>query len=109
MIDIEAERLIDLKEACRLPVFRNPKTKKAAHFSSIYRHILRGARDARGERVKLETIRTPGGLRTSVEAVERFIRQLTTGNSIPSPTTKTRRRQMHAAEKELAAAGFDLA
>jgi hypothetical protein len=107
MIDIETETLIDLRSACLLPVFRHPKTGKAAHISSVYRHVLHGARDANNNRVRLEVIRVPGGLRTSTEAVSRFIERLTSGETIPLPTTATRRKQMENAEKELAAAGFE--
>lgn len=106
MIDIQTEDLMDLKEAAREPVFRSPKTKKPAHVASIYRHVLRGGRAANGERVKLETIRTPSGLRTSRQAVERFIAALTNPDAAPAPTPSQRRREIEAAEKRLELAGI---
>ena len=108
MIDIETEDLIDLRAACREPVFRQ-KTGKALHISGMYRHVLRGARDANGDRVKLETVRTPSGLRTSREAIGRFIAALTDPDSdIPTPVPAVRRKQIADAEAELAGAGFAL-
>jgi len=89
MIDVFSEQLIDLHAACRLPPFRNVQTGKPAHISSMYRNILRGAVGACGERIKLETVRTPGGIRTSLEAVQRFCNELTHPDHWRS-TTKSR-------------------
>jgi hypothetical protein len=74
MIDVFAENLIDFRAVARLRPLRNNKTGKPAGLASIYRYVLRGARAANGERVKLEVVRTPSGLRSSRRAVERFIR-----------------------------------
>jgi hypothetical protein len=106
MIDISSEDLIDLRIACREPVFRS-RGGQPCHVSSLYRHILRGARDANGGRVKLEIVRTPSGLKTSRQAIERFIRQLTDPTA-PLPQTKARRSRQEAAERELRDAGFEL-
>jgi hypothetical protein len=107
MIDIETETLIALRDACREPVFCHGG--KPIHISGMYRYIMRGAKAANGQRIRLETVRTPGGLRTSREAISRFISTLTDpGTAIPPPTTAARRRQIESAEKELARAGFDL-
>jgi hypothetical protein len=110
MIDIYAETLLDLRQACRLPVFLNPRTKQPLHISGIYRHIKRGARAANGERIRLEVIRTPTGLRTSREAVGRFIVALTNPTPFaPISQCASRKRQIAQAEAELMAAGFELA
>src|SRR4051812_46477396 len=108
MIDILSEDLIDLREACNERVFRNGRTGKAAHFSSIYRHALRGARAANGDRVQLETVRCPGGLRTSREAIQRFIEALTNPDktSIGSRGSARHQHSLQRAERELAASGL---
>lgn len=107
MIDVFQEDLIDLRQACREPVFRNRLTKKPAHIASVYRYVMRGARAANGERIRLETVRTPRGMLTSREAIVRFIEALTNPDTpTPTPTSATRRRQIEQAEKELAEAGM---
>ena len=107
MIDPLNEELIDLQAACSLPPFRNPKTGKPCHKSALYRHVLRGSRAANGDRVRLDVVRTPSGLRTSREAVLRFIRALTDPDTpLPPIPTKNRAKQQEAAVAELVAAGF---
>jgi hypothetical protein len=106
MIDVDTEDLIDLREAARHRAFRQ-RNGKAAHFSSIYRWISRGARARNGARVVLETIKLPIGLRTTTQAITRFIDALTNpGNTSPAPTSATRRRQMQQTHKELTDAGM---
>jgi hypothetical protein len=107
MIDIESETLIDLCSACRLPVFVNQKTRRPCGIASMYRYILRGARAANGDRIKLETIKTPTGTRTSREAVERFIRALSDPDTpVAAPRSRVREKQIEEANSELIAAGF---
>lgn len=109
MIDVLVEDLIDLRRACREKPFCNGRTGKPAHIASMYRHVMRGARAANGERVRLETVRTPSGLRTSREAIARFIAALTDPNTpLIASTSALRRRQVDRACAELADAGFDV-
>jgi hypothetical protein len=109
MIDVTTEDLIDLQKACREPVYRNCRTGKPTHIATLYRHVMRGARAANGERIRLETIRTPSELRTSREAIQRFINSLTDPDAPVSPTSpKRRKQQIRAAEQELAEAGFEI-
>jgi len=99
-IDADAESLITLKKAAKLPMLR--VDGKNPHFGSIYRWTLQGCRG-----VKLETIRVGGTTCTSVEAVRRFLERLS--NPAPradDPTPSTRVRQIRAAEATLAAAGI---
>jgi len=107
VIDVLHEDVIDLRTACREKPFRHRRTGKPAHISSLYRHVMRGARSSSGQRIKLETIRTPSGLRTSREAIIRFISALT-NPSLPSPTTATRRHQRDSAERALRDEGFEI-
>lgn len=107
MIDILTEDLIDLRQACRLAVFKNAKTGRPAHIASMYRHVMRGARGAGGERVRLETVRTPSGLKTSTQAVQRFIAALTDPDAdIPAPRSSQRQRELDQADAVLASAGM---
>jgi hypothetical protein len=107
MLNIDNEDLIDLATACKHPALRNAKSRQPCHISALYRHVMHGARAANGERVRLETIRTPSGLRTSTEAIARFIAALTDPDR-PIPTSRARRKQREAAERELQAAGFEV-
>jgi hypothetical protein len=107
MIDVNNETLIDLPTACRHPALRNARTGKPVHVAQLYRYVQRGARASNGERIQLESVLTPGGRRTSTEAVARFIARLTDPTS-PEPTPRQRKRQQDAAEKELLAAGFEV-
>lgn len=77
VIDVLGEDLLDLKEATKAQPFRNPRTRKPAHVASIYRYVEKGARASNGQRIRLETIRTPRGLMTSRQAIVRFIEALT--------------------------------
>ena len=98
-IDIQTETLVALKAACKLPAFCHSETGRACNFSKLWRIVTIGARDANGERVKLETVRVPGGLRTSIEAVDRFIHKLTdpAAAAVPNMRTPQRRQRDHAA------------
>lgn len=110
MIDVASEELIDLRAACREPVFRNRLTRKPAHIATLYRHSTRGARAANGDRIKLETVRTPAGLVTSREAIQRFVEQLTNPTTEPAvESPRARQRRVDSACAELAEAGFQVA
>jgi hypothetical protein len=112
VIDVIHEDLLSLNEACREKVFRNSATGKPIHFSQLYRYVLNGTRAASGARVKLEAVKTPGGLRTSREAIQRFIESLTNADphagSAPPPARSSLRRDkaIERAERELEAAGL---
>jgi hypothetical protein len=107
MIDIFAETLLDVQAACNEPPFRNPKTGQPLHVSGMYRLFLKGARAADGTRIKLEIIRTPRGLKTSKEAIGRFIAALT-NPGLPPPTSARRNRERELAERDLTDAGFEI-
>jgi hypothetical protein len=107
MIDVSSEDLLDLRQACREPVFRNRLNGKPLHLSGMYRAIKGGARAANGERITLETIRTPRGLLTSREAIQRFVERLPQPDAKPVATaSRARQRQIDAATRELENAGF---
>lgn len=98
-IDIYREHIIDLREAARLPVFR--RCGRSAHVASIYRYIQRGCRG-----VRLESIVTPAGKRTSVEAVERFVARLSDAPTDPALRHADLSRDADLAVHELKAEGF---
>lgn len=104
MIDVLNENLIDLREAAKLPPIRT-RTGKAAHISKMFRLAKLGVRASNGQRVRLETVRCPSGLRTSTEAVQRFIRELTDPDAT-AQTPASRQREVDTAEKELQQAGL---
>ena len=76
-IQLVQEKLLTPTAAMRLPFFHG-RSGRPGHISKFYRLIEggRGARSIRGERVYLEVIKLPEGLRTSREAVDRFIESL---------------------------------
>jgi Protein of unknown function (DUF1580) len=100
------ETLLDLREAAALPVFR--RRGRAPHVSVVYRWIHAGILAPDGQRVRLETIKQPAGLMTSVEAVERFIHRLSGEHRATTPTPRTRQKQIDTATRELEAAGFSV-
>lgn len=105
MIDTDTEDLLTLPQAAALPPLRNIRTGRPANVSQLYRWSQTGARSVTGQRVKLEVVRVPASLRTSREAVRRFIARLN-GRDAAAPTPAQLKRQHLAAEKELAAAGL---
>src|SRR3954452_7840750 len=107
MIDPLIEDLIDLRQAGRQRPLRNSPTGRPCHISQAHRYVLHGARAVNGERVKLEVVKTPSGMRTSREAIVRFICRLT-NPSAPIAAPQQRLRQIEAAEAELRAAGFEV-
>lgn len=107
MIDIFTESLVTLNQARAYPVFHTNGRRASIH--KLYRLTLQGTKDANGNRVQLETVRTPTGLMTSREAVERFIQRLTNpDNHVPNPTPRVRQDQITKAEQELIDAGFEV-
>ena len=107
MIDVINEELMDLKAAAKLQPFRNRTTRKPAHVGTMYRFVMQGARASNGERVRLEVVRTPSGLRTSAQAVQRFISELTNPEAdVPQAMPVQRQQQIDSAQARLAAAGI---
>lgn len=107
MIDVETENLINGSEATRDRLLRNRSTGKACHISQFYRYIQVGAVAVNGDRVRLETVKTPSGMMTSTEAISRFIRRLTEPTaSVTAPTPSQRRQQIETAQAELASCGM---
>jgi hypothetical protein len=115
MIDVNEEDIISIPQSCREPAFKDPKTGGPCHVSAVYRYITRGARAANGQRVRLETIKTPRGLATSRQAIQRLIERLTDpdafGGDAPNagsvaPTSASRRRAAARVDSELDACGI---
>jgi hypothetical protein len=88
MIDVLTEHLIDARTAAGLDVFSNPRTGKPGHKSKVHRAMTHGCRGHDGRTVKLDHVRVPGGVRTSREAVGRFVAELT---GEPNPAAVARR------------------
>jgi hypothetical protein len=99
-IDINTERLLTPAQATKHPAFRNPNGRPC-HIAKIYRLFDPGHRGTR-----LESVRVPGGLRTSVEAISRFVSRLTFGDSAPAPMTPSVRKQRERVDAALEAAGI---
>ena len=111
MIDLRNEDVISIIQACREPGLRDPHTRKACHVSCAYRYVTRGARAANGTRIKLEVVKTPRGLVTSREAIQRFVERLSDpdtagGDSVVGPTTAAHRREAKKVDRELDLAGI---
>lgn len=104
MIDPLSEKLITLNEARRLaPLMTNGKP---CDIKKLYRLVQIGSKAGNGERIRLEACRCPDGLRTSLEAVGRFIQRLTDpGAEIETVTPAQRQRAIDRAERELVALG----
>jgi hypothetical protein len=105
MIDISIEETFSLTEAAKqLPCRRKGKRPNVA---TLYRWTHTGCRG-----VRLETICIGATRCTSLEALQRFFDALTAQaerrpiTPLPSKLTATRRKQIEAAERRLAAAGI---
>jgi hypothetical protein len=107
MIDIYHEELISLHTACGEDVFRNQRTGKPANIASIYRYALRGGRALDGSQIRLETIKTPSGLRTSKEAIQRFIDAMSNPPTTPQRSV-SRAQEIARAESELRKDKFEI-
>jgi hypothetical protein len=68
MTDLLTESTIRLDEAARI---------SGAHFSSVYRWVLRGIPGPDGQRIRLEAVRCGRAWITSREALSRFSARLT--------------------------------
>jgi hypothetical protein len=107
VIDIHHEELMILRLATRHPIFRNPEGKPG-HVAAVYRAVNPGAKAVNGQRVGLEVVKTPRGLMTSKEALQRFVERLTdpSGNTKSETTTSARGRQAARVDAELDAMGI---
>ena len=99
MIDISTETVVSPAEAARrLPTRR---AGKRPNIATLYRWMQTGCRG-----IRLEYILVGGTRCTSLEALQRFFDRLTeaaeTAAPVPAPAlTKTRQRQIEAAERRL--------
>jgi hypothetical protein len=98
-IDVNAEELLSLTEAAQHPAFRHPRGEPCS-LAKIYRMINPGVRGHR-----LECVRCPG-LKTSSEAIARFVAKLTFGDSASAPTTASERRRRERVDRELERLGI---
>ena len=90
-IDIDAEELMSVASACAHPCLRHLSGKPCAA-AKIYRLFDGGIRG-----IRLESVRVPGGLRTSREAVARFISGLNADDPSRSIHTSVSVRRAQAA------------
>jgi hypothetical protein len=101
MFDIALERPIRIEEAARLA---------NTHFSTVFRWILKGAKNPSGQRVRLQGCRLGGKWVTSKESLKRFSEALTPiFDDTPMSTARTggqRKRGSERAAKELERAGI---
>jgi hypothetical protein len=107
MIDVNNETLVTLNQARAHAVFLTDG--KRCSLGKIYRLAQHGARAVNGDRIRLEVIKTPTGLLTSREAIQRFVQLLSDPEAdLPAPAPRARRKQIQHAEDELTAAGFEI-
>ncbi|MGD9720564.1 MAG: DUF1580 domain-containing protein [Pirellulales bacterium] len=102
MIDPKIERLITLRQACKMLPKR--RRGKSVHISCIYRWTLNGVRG-----VILESLQVGGTRCTSREALHRFFERLSEG-TVPvqhfhTRTPSQRARDNERARQELIKAG----
>ncbi|MGE5611216.1 MAG: hypothetical protein ACM359_18345 [Bacillota bacterium] len=100
MIDLSSEYILSPRQATREPAFRNTEGRPG-HISKVYRAFRPGVHG-----VRLEFVKTPGGIRTSREAIARFVNALTYGPGASVTTTTTQRRAEAAIDRELDAEGI---
>ncbi len=96
MINIKTETILPMHDVpAHAPIRRG---RRRPHISAPYRWAQRGING-----VKLETLQTPGGKVTSVEALQRFFDRLTAISAERPfvPSDNQRLRDIEAAEREL--------
>jgi hypothetical protein len=102
-----SEDLLSAAQACTMPGLRDDRTGEPMSVKRFYALLRTGAKSVTGETVVLESIRTAGGLRTSKQAIDRFIARLSGARTIVSPIRRAmRERQISHALDELAACGM---
>lgn len=101
MIDPTTEDLMTLARAAKEPQFR--RDGKTPHLSTVWRYAQCGAGR---NKTRLETIRTPSGMKTSREAIGRFIAALNDPGAVPVTSSPRRQAATAAADRELDAAGI---
>jgi hypothetical protein len=84
---------------------------KPSHPSKVVRHIIRGAKQKDGSRLKLKATRFPGGWGVTQEDFDQFIAALTAdrmGEAAPAPLRSPGRRQrdLDRVDRELAEMGL---
>ncbi len=67
MVDIEKEQLVSLREITKI---------SDCSYNTVLRWTSNGSRSVGGKMVTLETVKTPSGKKTTVEAYYRFLRAL---------------------------------
>ena len=99
MINIQTEEVLSLTEAAR----RLPRRRagKRPHVATLYRWAQHGVR---GE--KLETIQVGGTLCTSLAALQRLFDRLSGEQRVQVRSTRTRKREIERAERELERVGI---
>lgn len=102
MIDLSKEQPITASQVARLAEVK--VNGRAPHVATIHRWIMPGIVGPDGDRIRLETVRTPRGRVTSREAVRRFFAALG-GDDDPAEAIDAEQ-DADAAERELAATGF---
>lgn len=76
MINPQKEQLLTLDEAAKDDVIVNLNGGRVPHRGTILRHMINGILNARGERIYLEHFKAFRGVRTSREALDRFVAKL---------------------------------
>lgn len=69
------------------------------HPASVRRWCERGATARDGSHIRLDCVRTPGRIRTSMAAVERFLAALGGNAEAEAPTTRTPAKRSKADER----------
>lgn len=99
MIEIQNEEVISFADATlRLP--RRRKGKRP-HVATLYRWAQHGVRG-----IRLEVIQVGGTMCTSLEAIQRFFNRLTDPDTPTTQLTRTRKREIEQADRELERAGI---
>lgn len=101
---ILSEDVISLRAAADDPLLRRD-TDRPANFSTIWRYALRGCRSVSGKRICLEVMKTPSGMKTSRQAIKRFIAAINDAHTI-EPSEADVADAHNRAEAALGAAGI---
>jgi hypothetical protein len=106
MLELRNETLLTLRQAAH--IFPPNAKGRPVALSTVFRWIVDGVRNHRGDTVRLEAFRIAGKWLTSHEAIQRFVDRQTPAFGDPAPQIRTpgvRSRAAAKAAQELSTAG----
>jgi hypothetical protein len=98
MIDIAEEEILTLTQARSEPLLMRFNDGRRPDVATVWRWCMRGVKTLKGETVQLERLKLARGIRTSREAIVRFV-EAAASPSPEAPPRRPRRQTVRDAER----------